>query len=222
MVEQKPTHDPTVAKTQVATAQKPVARAGAGTREGEPETPETTPPPVTGTPLGEDFPQRVDIWPRPPIELTGFQDLNTPGWDFCAGLPGMIVDTGIKDQVSLVAETDIPFGFAVADGDTGTGYCKLATGGTDHIRGIAVRDWTSGVVTMGGGLTGYKAWHWDTGILRVGRIWAQPTTAVKRGDPVGFDGTGALKTGGTAIAGAYWDTDAKANQLAVVQINLNK
>jgi hypothetical protein len=172
-------------------------------------------------------PQTNDIFPRPPFDpaAIGYLDLSTGGYDFLPGLPGLIIDTGIKDEISRIPETNIPFGFAVADGATNAGFCKLASATTDHVIGISVLDFTCFLTTIWGtsAFYGYSTNAWSCRVLRVGRIWALPTTAVTRGAPVGFAADGSLSTGGTAIKGAYWASDTPAaNQLAAIQINLNQ
>jgi hypothetical protein len=167
-----------------------------------------------------EYAKQDDMWPRPPRTLTGFNDLNAGAYDLAPGFPGMIVDTGLKDVISAVPETDIAFACAVAAGAK-SGFCKLATAGGDYILGIAVASFTAGWVDpVTGTQTAYKANSGSCSILRVGRIWAIPATAVKVGDPVGFDANGVLGAAGmTSVPGAVWATDAAANELAVVQIN---
>jgi hypothetical protein len=168
------------------------------------------------------FPGTNDIWPRPPMELAGFGDINTGAYDFVPGFPGKIVDTGIKDVISLVPETDIPFACAVADGAK-NGYCKLATAAGDHVVGIALNEWTASYADpVTGQLVGYRAGQWSCSVLRVGRVWAMAPVAVKRGDPVTVGADGVLGgTGGPSIPGCVWATDAAAEEMAVVQINKN-
>jgi hypothetical protein len=171
------------------------------------------------------FSSAVNIWPRPPLDPSNFGLLDlsqAAGTEFLPGLPGMIVDTSLKDQYSLVPETDIPFSFVVAYGSDD--YCKLATGVADKVVGIALYDATAPtqvVSALSAGYYGYRAYEWAVRILRVGRMWALPGSAVARGDLVSFDATGALGgPGGTPLPGASWMSDASVGDLAVIQINL--
>jgi hypothetical protein len=196
---------------------------GARTRSGEAHT----------KPGAKDAPDQqlitysvaVNIWPRPPLDPSNFGLLDlsqAAGTEFLPGLPGMIVDTSLKDQYSLVPETDIPFSFVVAYGSDD--YCKLATGAADKVVGIALYDSTAPtqvISALSAGYYGYRAYEWAVRILRVGRMWALPGSAVARGDAVSFDATGALGgPGGTALPGASWMSDASVGDLAVIQINL--
>jgi hypothetical protein len=180
--------------------------------------------------------KQIDIFPRPPLDpATNFLDINVPCWgEMLPGLPGQIVDIGIKDVISRVLEgtTNLAFGTAVALGTTGDGYCKPAAAATDKILGIAMRDMTVGggqaVTALVAGLT--QTWgnvpnHGSVAIVRVGRVWAQPATAVHEGDPVSFVTTagadqGKFNTGGTAILGAHWASSAPAGMMAQIQFNL--
>lgn len=196
------------------------------------KTGKAAPPTSLAAPQPQPPVSREDIWPRPPLDLTGFNDLQSAAWDFPPGLPGEMVDIGKKDQISLVPETDIPFGYAVVDGSM-TGYCRVAgtaaaaegngDGGTASTRvvGIAHRDWTAGYSDCyTGDMKGYRANAWCCGVVRMGRVWGRPTNAVKRGDPVGYGADGSLQSGGTAIPGCTWVTDANACEMAVVQVNM--
>lgn len=183
-------------------------------------------PPVTPAPPFGYGSKRIDIYPRPPLDPTDFLNLQAGGCgDFLPGLPGMIADKGPNDKISRVPETDIPFGAVVAVGTTGDGYCKVAGAAGDKVLGIAMRDTTSVGATVnlfapnGGSTEVFPKDHWAVPIIRYGRVWAIPTTAVHEGDPVGFGANGALQTGGHEIDGWYWATSAPANMLAQVQVN---
>lgn len=58
------------------------------------------------------------------------------------------------------------------------------------------------------------------GLMTEGALWVKPTVTVTAGDPVHFDpATGAISnTGGTAIAGAEFETSAAAGDLARVYL----
>lgn len=169
------------------------------------------------------YAKQNDIFPRPPLDNTGFLDLSTAAFEFAAGFPGLIVDTGIKDVISLIPDVAIPFAVAVADGSA-NGFCKLATAAGDHVIGISCFDSTTGFIDPTTGISSANtAHHWSVMILRVGRVWAIPPVAVTRGTPVAYDLNGVLQIGGTGftvIKGATWATDAQANQLAIVQVNI--
>jgi hypothetical protein len=180
--------------------------------------------------------KQIDIFPRPPLDpATNFLDINVPCWgEMLPGLPGQIVDIGIKDVISRVPEgpNPIAFGTAVALGTTGDGYCKAVTAAGDKILGIAMRDLTvaggQAVTGLVPGLT--QTWgnvpdHGAVAIIRVGRVWAQPATNVHEGDPVSVVTTagtdqGKFNTGGTAIVGAHWASSAPAGMMAQIQFNL--
>jgi hypothetical protein len=140
------------------------------------------------------------------------------------GLPGLIVDTSLKDQFSLIPETDIPFSYVVAYGSNQ--YCKLATAAGDKICGLAAYDATAPSQVISALVPSYYGYHaneWAVRILRVGRMWALPNTPVNRGDAATFDATGALGAGGLLpLHGAVWMTEASVGDLAIVQINLNQ
>jgi hypothetical protein len=171
------------------------------------------------------FSGAVNIYPRPPLDPSNFGLLDlsqAAGTEFLPGLPGMIVDTSLKDQFSLVPETDIPFSFVVAYGSDD--YCKLATGVADKVVGVALYDATAPtqvISALSAGYYGYRAYEWAVRILRVGRMWALPASAVSRGEAATFDNTGALRgAGGNPISGAVWMSDASIGDLAIVQFNL--
>jgi hypothetical protein len=202
-------HEPNEVKAQheaVAVQSRPAGRAG---KAG------------VDTQVAPPFPATNDIWPRPPLDVTGFGDLSTGAWDFAPGLPGLIADAGIKDVITRIPETAIAFGVFVQEGTT-QGFCKAAGAGAGRVLGIALRDMTAGFVDPTTGLLGYTAHRWATGILRVGRVWCVPSTAVTRGEDATYDtADGTPSAGGaTPIVGATWYTDAAAGQLAVLQLNL--
>src|SRR5262249_6480312 len=102
------------------------------------------------------YPAQGDIYPRPPLDFTGFLDLNTAGYGLPPGLPFTWADTGVHDQISRIGDVAIPFGVAVTEGSK-NGYCKLP-GAADVILGIALYDMTAGpVVDATGQIAGYPA-----------------------------------------------------------------
>lgn len=181
--------------------------------------------PLTGWPS-----KRIDIFPRPPLDPANYLNLNSAGYgEMLPGLPGMIADKGANDKISRVPETDIPFGALVAIGDTGDGYCKVAgTGDVAKILGIAMRDTTSVgcVISTVGASAGvstevFPKDTWCVPIVKRGRVWAIPTTAVHEGDGVGVGANGALNSAASGgVSGAKWVTSAPANMLAQVELNL--
>lgn len=154
--------------------------------------------------------------------------------DMLPGLPGMIVDTGKVDKISRIPETDIGFGTAVLAGAS-DGYCRSAATSGDspyeatdlQFLGIAMRDMTAagGIINLFAqqAFEGFRKNFGAVPIVRVGRVWAIPSTAVHEGDPVVIQSDGTFRTSDNPdwfIPGARWASSAPAGMLAVVQLNL--
>lgn len=121
----------------------------------------------------------------------------------------MIPATLISRNVETVA--GIGFGKAVAQGVAAKG--AIAYAGTVACLGITVLDRSA----HDGDLFAQGE---SARIMTKGDVWVVAAVAVAAGDPVTLTAVGAFSnTGGTAIAGARWDTTTTAaSQLAVVRL----
>lgn len=128
-----------------------------------------------------------------------------------AGYAGMIAETQFKDAASRTIENAVvPFGRAVGRG-TADGSARLGGAGFEGIT-IADKTQTASEYAVGS----------VAGVLRKGSIWVTVGSAVDPSDTVYFAAaTGiisATSSGGTAIAGAKFETTTANGGLARVYL----
>ncbi len=151
------------------------------------------------------------------LSLSSYKD----DGEFTPGFPGMEVDTFANGIVNFVSESNAPiaFGVGVVRGTTDK-TCALPAGtAADRFIGISMRHSVLAAALADGspGYAGYAA----VPILEHGRIWANPSANVVRGDPVfAAATTGALSNaGGSRIPGAEWETSTAAGDIGIIKIN---
>jgi hypothetical protein len=132
------------------------------------------------------------------------------------GYEGQVANETNFDVDTKKVETaaGIDFGRAVSRGTDDKG-CVL--GGATFI-GVTVRD----ITLQDSANDKYPQYHL-AGVLRKGDIWLKPSEGVTDGAQVYYDTTtgrfGVSGGGKTAIVGAYWQTTADADTLAVARFN---
>lgn len=142
-------------------------------------------------------------------------------------LEGQLIDSGMNDVITRIAEEDIKFGQPVVIGSTDQ-KCKTATDVNDKLLGISVR---SGVRNLDDGTPGYKAGD-VISIVRVGRVAVKVAKAATDGSDVGYKVTaasgnakkkvefqGTTATGDILITGAYHPEAGDVGGLVAVQLN---
>lgn len=151
-------------------------------------------------------------------------------------IEGMLADTGMnRDVLSRLANGDIPFGrFVVrnaADNESQVRLPTLTGEVTGNTGGFAIADVSIESPQIGGDGGAYAAED-SVPVLKRGRIFLVPEDAVTKGDPVfvrfaagTFPNLGAVRSDAdTATAvqlpGAFFDEDAGAGELCVVDLNL--
>lgn len=131
---------------------------------------------------------------------------------------GQLVDNGVQDVVSLIAEEDIKFGQPVMLGTTDK-KAKVATDGDDiAFVGISVR---SGVRNIDNDQEGYKAGE-VISVLRLGRIAVKVTRAAAAGEVASFLGgafTGAAVAGDIQITTSNFVEAGGVDSIIAVQLN---
>lgn len=110
----------------------------------------------------------------------------------------------------------IGFGKAVSQGAADKGIVGFATGATKFV-GITLLD--RSVVGTAANPDAFPQ-RASARVITKGDVWVVADVAVAAGDAVTLTATGAFSnTGGTAVAGARWDTSTTAaGQLAVVRL----
>lgn len=140
---------------------------------------------------------------------------------------GQLIDNGMNDVITRIAEENIKFGQPVVVGSTDK-KCKTATGANDKILGIAVR---TGVRNIDNDQEGYQSGD-VISILRVGRIAVKVAKAAVDGGEVGYKITAAsgaapkkVEFQGTAangdfiISGAYHAESGALGTIVAIQLN---
>lgn len=138
---------------------------------------------------------------------------------------GMLIDNGMNDVITRIAEVDIAFGQPVVVGSNDK-KCTRATDANDKFLGVAIR---SGNHNIDDDTAGYKAGE-VISIVRVGRVAVKVSKAAVDGSEVGYKVTGTapdqvvtfegtLVAGDLIIGGAYHVENAGVGELVGIQLN---
>lgn len=131
---------------------------------------------------------------------------------------GQLIDNGMNDVITLIAEEEIKFGQPVSLG-TSDKQCKPSSGATDHFAGIAIR---SVAVSNGSNdMPSYKVGD-AVSILRVGRVAVKVAKASVHGTQAGFKSSvfqGTSASGDVMIDGSYYVETGGAGDIVAVQLN---
>jgi hypothetical protein len=152
---------------------------------------------------------------------------------YIAGLPGDMADIGLKDTISRVnnGTKPIPFGAAVVEGpadptciNTDPG-CQAYTAGF-AVLGFAKSDYALYPATAQfADANGYLQYQPGdmVPVVRDGRMRAVADGDISAGVgvAVGTDGL-PTATGGTVVAGVFWETATKADHVGIIQISLDR
>ncbi|CAL9984297.1 virion structural protein [Vibrio phage D81] len=144
-------------------------------------------------------------------------------------LLGQLIDNGMADVITRIAEEDIAFGQPVVVGSTDK-KCKTAVDANDKFLGIAVR---SGNRNIDNENAGYLAGE-VISIVRVGRVAVKVAKAAIDGAEVGYKITaasggnpktvefqGTTANGDLLISGAYHAEAGALGSLVAIQLNGN-
>lgn len=152
---------------------------------------------------------------------------------YIAGLPGDLADIGLKDTISRLntGTTPIPFGAAVCEGPadpTSVNHdpgCQAYTAGFAVV-GFAKSDYSlypaTAQFTDANGYLQYQPGDMVP-VIRDGRMRevADGTVAAGVGVSVGTDGL-PVSTGGTVVAGVFWETNTEKDHVGIIQISLDR